>query len=126
MGKCARFPIDVLAVKIASGARAFGNKPLGAIGSHPNDVALGYGMPFIVEPIDTAALEDEESVFHDMNFYKGEGSSWIESEDVYGEVMAEVGFWNESAEAGVGIAEEGSLGHFGRISKKSSGHRSAG
>jgi hypothetical protein len=98
-----RLPVDIFAVKVASGARAFGNKPLGAIRGHPDHISLGHGMPVVVKAVDTATLEDEETVFHNMDFHEGKGGSRIESEDVNGKIMAEISFRNQTAKPGMGI-----------------------
>ena len=85
-----RLPVDIFAVKVASGARAFGNKPLGAIRGHPDHISLGHGMPVVVKAVDTATLEDEETVFHNMDFHEGKGGTRLIGEDVHCHVKTRV------------------------------------
>jgi hypothetical protein len=63
--------VDVFAVKITGGARAFGDEPLGAVGCHPDYVTLGHGMPIVVQSVDAASFKDKETVFHDVDLDEG-------------------------------------------------------
>jgi hypothetical protein len=118
--------VDVFAVKITGGARAFGDEPLGAVGCHPDYVSLGYGMPIIVQSVDAASFKDKETVFHDVDLNEGKCGAGIEGEDVDGEVVSELGFWNQATEAGLGISEKRGFGHFGGVTEESSGDGRAG
>ena len=60
-------PAPIFVDKIFRWSLAQRSKPLRAVGSHPYKIAGRHRVPVFAEPVNAAAFQHEQSVFHVMN-----------------------------------------------------------
>ncbi len=65
-------PVPILVDEIFGGYLADRSEPLWAPRRHPDEIPGRDRIPGITEPVDTASLQHDESVLHDMHFHRAE------------------------------------------------------
>src|SRR6201999_3709589 len=82
-----------------------GSKPLWAIWAHPDEVSGADGIPVVIEFVDTAALQHEQTVLHDMHLYHAESGTGLVGHGVDREVEGS-GIGKEAADDQVGVSHQ--------------------
>src|SRR6266540_3870363 len=65
-----REPVHIFIINIHGGFFTHGGEPLLAIRGHPNGIAFFYRIPLMIEHIHALSLQVQQTMFHDMRFYK--------------------------------------------------------